>query len=161
MVSGFGAGDFYGVAFCEVAEPGALAFGDLAGAGLDQVAGGVEILCRSEIPIGFKGVDDLLVAEGLAGGVAEAMRIRAEAEDFVDESLLEHLVDALVDAVVQPVTRWGEPVDVRGALVGGQYRLLLLAGNRLAGEFDDFEGTDETAVIVGVQTVRSHRIETS
>ncbi len=81
--------------FREVAEPGALAFGELTSAGLDAVDG-----LGQRGAVGEK-VDDFGVADALHGNRADGAWVGEEAFDFGDEAGIKKFEDALVDAVVE------------------------------------------------------------
>ena len=81
LIRGFAAGDFDGVAFFEISEPGVLAFGELPGFEFDPRN------CVLDFTAALEVIKDLPVPEGLEGRVAEPLGRGQQAADFFDQSL--------------------------------------------------------------------------
>ena len=90
---GFESGGRDAEAFFEAAEPGALAFGELAGVCLDLLDGFREGELVLEVE------DKFAVAECLGGGAAELWPVEEELVGFFEPTMFEHLLCALSDSV--------------------------------------------------------------
>lgn len=85
LIGGFGVGEGEELDLGEGAEPGELALGELAGAGLDEVDGGG----LGGEPAGEE-VEDLAVADALHGDGVGRVRLGEQAADLVDQAVGEH-----------------------------------------------------------------------
>lgn len=114
------------------AEPGFLAFGVLAGGGVDAFPAIIEGDAVGEELADFAEADGFLDGGG-------GMRV---AGDFVDGTLFEHLAGAGVDALVEGGAIWADDAAAEGGFpgAGGGGPLIAEIGAAVAGEEADFEG---------------------
>ena len=97
-------------------------------------------------------VDDLLIAERLACGDA---KLRTNAFDFLDETVLQHLLGADVDSAVQFLTR-----QIKADLHGGNHIPVMRQARRIRTprHLDDLQRADGTSRIVRIHAGGRFRI---
>ena len=125
-----------------MSEPVELFAGEAMGARFDPRLGFIQGEFTGEEANGFR------VSDSLSGGAAEGGMKGEETLGFCDEAVLEHRFDSAVDAVVEVFTRPAQGDDA--SMGGGRVELGLKGADGLSALFEDLEGADEAAEVVGV-----------